>query len=115
MKRTFYKSLDRDVELVKIRGRWIYVAVGGILGFIVLGVIMGAFFGIAVGLITALVGAAACFFGCAVLQVKVPSRQLYKFFLSGKMDGWAVRREALSRILLKDARYERYRKVRSAD
>lgn len=111
MRRTFYKSLDRDVELINIRGRWIYIAMGGMGVFVVLGVILGAIFGTAAGLLTALVGSAAMFFGCVSLQVKIPSRQLVKTMLAKKTKGWVIRRESLSRILLKDKRYEEYKKA----
>ena len=114
MRRPFYKSLDRDVELLNIRGSWIYIAGGGVGVSLVLGVILGAIFGTAVGMMTAIVGAAVSFFGCITFQTKLPSRQLGKAYISGRTKGWVIRRESLSRILLKDKIYEEFVRIRSS-
>ena len=112
MRVPFYKSLDRDLELIKIRGRWVVVVGVGAGVCIVLGFVAGAVFGTGMGLAVAIVGTAVVFFGCVTLQVKVPSRQLPKVLLEKKISGWVIRRETISRILLPDKEWEKYSKIK---
>ena len=106
MRVPFYKSLDREFELLGIKGRWLHVVLVGAAASVVLGFIVGSIAGTGAGIVTAVVGVAVVFFGTITLQVKMPSRQIDKTLLSSKAGGWVLRRETLSRILLDDPRYE---------
>lgn len=112
MTKTFYKSLDREFEIVGIKGRWVktlLVAVGCIVAF---GVLVGGIMGTGMALITILVGVVAAFFTCMILQAKIPSRRLDKAKIADKVPGWVVRRESLARIITEDPRYEEVRRLR---
>ena len=50
-----YRNLDRPFTLLSIKGRYIPVALGGLLGIVVLSVILGTVFGTFVGLASAVV------------------------------------------------------------
>lgn len=105
MRVSFYKSLDREFELLGIKGRWLHLVLVGVGASVVLGFIVGTAMGSGIGIATAVIGVALVFFGTITFQVKLPSRQIDKAFLASKSKGWVVRRETLSRILLEDRRY----------
>ena len=110
MRVTFYKSLDREFELVGIKGRWIHLVLAGAGAAVVLGFIVGSVAGSGAGIVTAVVGVALVFFGSITFQVKIPSRQIDKTLIASKASGWVIRRETLSRILLDDPRYNEVKK-----
>lgn len=105
MRVPFYKSLDREFELLGIKGMWVYIVLVGAGASVILGFIFGAALGSGIGIAIAVIGFAVCFFGAVMLQVKTPSRQIGKKLISSKVSGWVIRRETLSRILLEDPTY----------
>lgn len=106
MERTFYKSLDREFEVAGIKGTWVknflLIAVAVIFFGIFLGFVFTA--GVAVAFVVVCLG--LDFFLCLSMQTKLPSRQFPRSRLSGRTEGWVLRRETLSRIVLDDPRYE---------
>lgn len=108
MRMTFYRSLDRPMDLFGLKGRWIRTflisfgvaaAVGAVLGFAL---------GMGAAIATILGGGAACFFGCVLLQGKTSERQLEKARIESKMERYVIRRENISRTVLRDRAYEEY-------
>lgn len=100
MKTTFYKSLDRPIDIFGLKGKWIANFLYGTGGMIFLGIIIGSIMGSSYGIAIALIGAFASFFTCLVLQGKISARRLGKAKLSSKCSVRTVRHETLSRILL---------------
>lgn len=105
METVFYKSLDRQIELFGIKGRWIVIFLIIAVISVVLGVILGSIFGTGVGIASIAIMIAVGFFGSLTLQNSVPSRRVGRAMIQSKVPGWTLRREALSRILLEDERY----------
>ena len=105
MRREYYKSLDRPLNIFGLRGGWIKnfgIFCGIAFGVaVVVGIAMGM--GPAMGIFIA--GLAVSFFACLVLQAKTPARRLGKVRLRQKMNVRVIRRETLSRIVLDDPRY----------
>lgn len=106
MTRPFYKSLDREFELFGIKGRWvkIFLIAAGI--SVVTGVIAGSVTTSGIGIVTVIILIAVSFFLCLTVQSRIPSRQVSKAMIGKKIQGWVIRRESLSRILLEDPRYD---------
>lgn len=124
MKTTFYKSLDRPIDIFGLKGKWIAIFLYGTGAMILLGIILGSIMGSSYGIATAIIGAFASFFICLVAQGKVSARRLGKAKLSSKCSVRVVRHETLSRVLLpmKEAKqtwfdsqedYERYSKLKT--
>lgn len=109
MRIPYYKSLDREFELFGIKGRWVKVVLAGAGVGLLLGLIVGSFAGTIIGVVIFIITTAILFFGCITIQTKVPSRQLPKMFISGKIRGWVIRSETSSRILLEDPMYYKVR------
>lgn len=110
MERQFYKSLDRQFEIFGLRGAWVKVALIAAGASFILGLLVGAAFGTGIGLATVAVCVVGAFFGSMTLQSRTPGRQLDKQKVAAKGEGWVLRRETLSRILLKDPHYEEQRR-----
>lgn len=106
MDRTFYKSLDREIDVFGLRGAWLKVFLFVFGGGVIVSLILGSVFGTGIGVAAVIICIACDYFACLSLQVKVPGRQLDKQSLAGKTEGWAIRRETLSRILLEDPMYK---------
>lgn len=100
MKTTFYKSLDRPIDIFGLKGKWITIFLIGTGFMILMGIIIGSIMGSSYGIATAIVGAFASFFGCLIFQGKLPARRINKARLASKCSVRAVRHENLSRILL---------------
>lgn len=105
----YYRSLDRDVSIFGLKGRWITVFLYGTGAFILLGVVAGNIFTSGVGIAIAIGGLFVSFFVCLMLQTTRPAKLIDKWRLSPKMDGKVVRREQLSRIVLSDPGYRYYK------
>ncbi len=105
MQRTFYKGLDRPINVFGLRGGW--VKIFGIMagGALVLAFIVGFISGAGAGMGTFIGGAALAFIACLFLQHKRPARRLGNLGLASKMEMRVVRRETLSKILLKEPRH----------
>lgn len=105
MERIFYKSLDRQFEILGLRGAWVkkfLVFAGCSFGA---GIVFGFGLGTGIGLVTAIIGIVGSFFACLTLQAKTPGPRLEKENLSSKCKGAVIRRETLARILLDDEGY----------
>ena len=109
MKRTFFRSLDRQMSLFGLRGQWIkifLISLGAALG---VALFAGMLAGMSVGLALFFGTAVISFFTCLIIQGKIPSRRISKVRHSGKMRIYVRRRELLSRILLSDPEFERFK------
>ncbi len=106
MERPFYKSLDRKLEIFGLRGAWLKTFLLIVFGCLFVALLLGSIFGTGIGLAVFIICLAVAFFGCLSLQVKTPGRQLEKQKLAAKSEGWVIRRETLSRILLKEPLYD---------
>lgn len=113
MKRSFYKSLDRQFEIFGLRGRWVNVFLYGAGGSLAFGVVVGFILGTGYGIATVVCLVVASFLVCLSMQSKTTGRQLPKKSLSAKMPGWVLRRESLSRILLDDSRFDEVKRLLS--
>lgn len=104
MNKTFYKSLDREINIFGLRGGWVKVFLSICGCALVLALFIGAMTSTGVGFSIVIVGIAGGFITCLVLQQKMPSRQIDKVKIQSRMKGYVVRRETLSRIILPDPR-----------
>ena len=104
MKREFYRSLDRPINIFGLKGEWVryFFYFAGV--FLVLAFLVGGIVGVGMGFAIFLAGAIGSFFACLVLQDRLPSRRIAKVRLRSKMRSRVVRRETLCRILLEDPR-----------
>lgn len=100
MRTTFYRSLDRTINIFGLRGTWvrIYLTVLGI--SLVAAVFIGVIAGTSAGFAFFIIMLIALFFACLLIQQKLPNRQLHKARVQRKMRQAVIRRETLSRILL---------------
>jgi len=99
MRVKYYKSLDRELMLFGIRGRWLLVCGIGIGTVLFLSFIIGMIYGSGVGMGFFICGFALDFLACMVLQAKIPSRRLQKLPYIKMLPCKIVRRESLYRIL----------------
>lgn len=107
MTKQFYKSLDKEMEIFGIKGKWIkYVLIlaGCSVG---LGVVIGFCTSSLIGFISVMTLIVVSVFAVIFLQPKCPSRRIDKAKLADKCRCWVVRRETLSRIILEDPMYYR--------
>ncbi len=99
MRRKYYKSLDRPVNVFGLRGEWLKYFGIGCGADLVVAFLIGALMGTGVGMGLFIGLAAVVFFACLVLQAKYPSRRLGKVRLRQKMELRVVRRTALSKAV----------------
>ena len=111
MNRPFYKSLDKEFELFGIKGRWVRLFLYAAAASLVVGVVVGFATTSGIGVVTVIVLVVLSFFACLTIQARIPGRQVPRVLLSGKVSGWVVRRETLSRIVLEDGRYDAVKKI----
>lgn len=104
MNKTFYKSLDREINIFGLRGGWVKIFLIIVGCSLFLALLLGAMTSTGVGFSIFIIGLAGGFISCLVLQQKMPSRQIDKVKIQSKMKGYIVRRETLSRIILEDPR-----------
>jgi len=110
MKKQFYRSLDRTIDIFGIRGTWIrnFLVVLGVL--VTVGFLLGSIFGATVGYSIIIVGGVIDFFVCLFVQSKIPSRRFDKLLAESKMEQVIIRRETLSRIVYDDPNWIRKNK-----
>lgn len=104
----FYRSLDRQISIFGLRGRWITVFLYGTGALLLLGIVLGFIISSGVGISVAIGGIFVSFFTCMMLQTTRPAKLIDKWRLSPMMDGKVVRRESVSRIILEDPGYGYY-------
>ena len=102
----FHKSLDRPIDVLGIKGKWLtlFLVMAGISVFVA--IVVGSMTSSGIGISVAIILVAGSFITCLMLQGKVSYRQLYKYKAAGKMYKCVIRRETLCRILLTDPDYE---------
>lgn len=113
MERPFYRSLDREIQVLGLKGKWLRIflilfALGAVLAFL-----FGASSSTGIGIIVFLIVGVASFLGCLVLQGKMPSRRVDKFKIASKCSLRVVRRESLGRILTRSSVYEEAQRLLS--
>lgn len=108
MVRPFFKSLDRQVDILGLRGKWITLFLVCAGASIILGVTVGFILTAGFGIGTVIFFIVLSFLLCMTMQSGIPSRRIDRV-LFGKDPGRVVtRRETLTRILYKDEKYEKY-------
>jgi len=75
-----YRNLDRPLNLLGMKGRYIPVALAGLLGIVVLSVILGAALGTFAGLVFAVVLTVAGYMGLLEVQQRFGEKGLSRFF-----------------------------------
>lgn len=102
MVRTYYRSLDRPLNIFGLRGGWIrnFGMFAG--ASVLLGILAGVFTTSGIGMGVFIGGLIASFFVCLVLQAKTPSRRLPKAPLKMKMETRVIRRRSLTRLIAVD-------------
>ena len=103
----FYKSLDKEMEILGVRGRWIKIIIISAVCAVIFGIIVGSLTSMAVGFISVLVIIVCCVFAVIFIQPRLPSRRIAKTKIASRTSGVVFRRETLCRILLEDPRYQR--------
>lgn len=98
MKVRFYQSLDRPVEIFGVKGKWITVFICMSVGFILLGVMVGAVMGTGIGIFIAIMGLFVSFAVALFSQGSVPHRRLRRFVTSSSMRFSVTRRETLCHL-----------------
>lgn len=115
MRTNFYKSLDKPLDIIGLKGSWIsiflYCVGGALVAGLLIGIIVNAF---VVGFIFVVVGIVLSYFVCITLQLKASERQVVKAKVESKVSGWVLRRESLSRILLEDPGYKEVQRLKNA-
>lgn len=106
----FAKSLDRPLEIVGLKGRWltVFIAMAGV--SIVVAIVAGIITTSAVGISSAIILVIVSFLLCLSLQGKTSSRQMARQKASSKIYEYVRWNETVARILLPDPMAER-RKV----
>ena len=75
-----YRNLDRPLNLLGVKGRYIPVSLSGLLGIVVLSVILGAALGTFAGLVFAVVLTVAGYMGLLEVQQRFGEKGLSRFF-----------------------------------
>ena len=83
MRHRVYRNLDRPFTLLGIKGRYIPVALVGLLGIVVLSIVLGTVFGTFVGLASAMVLIVGGYLALTEVQQKYGEKFLARF-LAGK-------------------------------
>lgn len=98
----FAKSLDRPLEIVGLKGKWLTVFVVFVGVSIVLALVAGVLTTSGVGISTAIVLVVLSFVLCLSLQGKTSARQIPRRKASAKIYPYVRWNETISRILLPD-------------
>lgn len=98
----FAKSLDRPLEILGIKGKWLTVFLIFAGGGIVIGVISGIAISSGVGISVAIVLAIVGFVLTLSLQGKTSYRQIARQRVSSKMQRFVRWNETVSRVMLPD-------------
>ena len=107
MQRPFYKSLDREFEIFGIKGKWVSILITAAAVSVGIGLVIGFILGTGMAIVSIILLIVLSVIGCMMMQTNIPSRQVKKAKISSRMEGWVIRRETLSRILLPDHRTKR--------
>lgn len=99
MKTNYYRSLDRDLALFGVKGRWIGIFGIIMLTVILLAIIMGIAFDAGIGTAVFIAGFAGAFVVCLFGQMRYPSRRLPKIPASRMMKLRVRRAKTLAFIL----------------
>ena len=83
MRFSVYRNLDRSFTLCCIKGRYIPVALIGLLGIVLLAVVLGSVFGTFFGLASAVILIVGCYFAILEVQQRYGDKGLSRF-LAGK-------------------------------
>ena len=83
MRYRVYRNLDRPFTLLGVKGRYIPVALGGLLGVVVLAIVLGTVFGTFVGLASAVVLIVGGYLALTEVQQRFGEKALSRF-LSGR-------------------------------
>ena len=83
MKCRVYRNLDRPFTLLGIKGRYIPVALAGLLGVIVLAIVLGTVFGTFAGLASAVVFVVGGYLSLTEIQQRFGEKALSRF-IAGK-------------------------------
>ena len=105
MERPFYRSLDREFQILGLKGQWVknFLIIAG--AGVLFAVMAGLSTSTGIGIVIAILSLAGGFLICLVLQGKVPSRRVNKYKLRAKSFLLVIRRESISRILTSDPRF----------
>lgn len=79
-----YRNLDRPFTLLGVKGRYIPVALIGLLGIVILSVVLGSVFGTFIGLASAVALIVGGYFVLLEVQQKYGEKGLSRF-LSGRL------------------------------
>ena len=85
MRLRVYRNLDRPFTLLGIKGRYIPVALCGLLGVMVLAVVLGTVFGTFVGLASAVVFIVGGYLALTEVQNKYGEKGLSRFFAGRRL------------------------------
>lgn len=107
MQRPFYKSLDREFEIFGIKGKWVSILITAAAVSVGIGLVIGFILGTGMAIVSIILLIVLAVIGCMMMQTNIPSRQVKKAKISSRMEGWVIRRETLSRMLLPDPRMKR--------
>lgn len=99
MQVTFFKSLDRAIDIFGIRGKWITIFLCAASASILFALFVGFSFGSGIGVAAAIVLVVVSFVFCLTIQTKVSYRQVSKIPLRSLIVPCVFRRETLYRIL----------------
>lgn len=98
MQRTFYKSLDREVQILGLKGKWITIFIV----LAVISVIFGSFSGVFLGGLFATILVIGLFVGsyflCIMISSSISSRDMVKYKVVRKMPYGMSPKETLNRI-----------------
>ena len=103
----FAKSLDRPMEIVGLKGKWLTVFIAMAGGGVLVAIIAGVATTSAVGISAAILLVVVSFLLCLSLQGKTSSRQMARQKASAKIYKYVRWNECIARILLPDPMAER--------
>lgn len=85
MKCRVYRNLDRPFTLLGVKGRYIPVALVGLLGIVVLAIVLGTVFGTFIGLASAVVFIVGGYLALTEIQQKFGEKQLSRFIVGKRL------------------------------
>ena len=112
MVRSFYRSLDREIQILGLKGRWVRIFLVAFALSVLFAFITGGLTSMGVGLVIFFIGIIASFLVCLVMQGRIPSRQFDKIKLNSRCALRVIRSESISRILTEDPRYEKAQRMK---
>ena len=85
MRHRVYRNLDRPFTLLGIKGRYIPVALVGLLGIVVLSIVLGTVFGTFVGLASAVVLIVGGYLALTEIQQRFGEKALSRYFAGKRL------------------------------